>query len=87
MAANPNVLACCKNCAFGLGAVLHPRDHRCTRLDGYPHIDDVRAPTGLCGPDALLFQPRAQIPTPEPPPIELQHPIAPRAPHERYVAA
>lgn len=76
---NP-VLACCKNCSHGLGAVLHAKDHRCTRVAGYPSIDDMRSPQGLCGPNALLFEPRLQTPTPDPPPIELSYPIPARTP-------
>lgn len=70
------ILACCKNCAHGVGAVLHPTDHRCSRVDGYPHIDEMRADDGLCGPHALLFTPRSELPPAPPPPIELRDPIA-----------
>jgi len=49
------LVASCQNCSYSVPAVLEPGDHRCRRLDGYPHISEVRGEKGLCGKDARLF--------------------------------
>ncbi len=64
------LVAACQNCQRSVPAVLDERDHRCNKVDGYPHINEMRSERGLCGKAARLFELRHDLRDPVP----LAHP-------------